>query len=49
MQFGSMPEKQTIDAVFIFRRQQEEYYSIRKGRLVGLEKAFDREPRKVLE
>ena len=26
MQFGSMPERGTIDAVFILRRMQEEYH-----------------------
>ena len=29
MQFGLMPERGTIDAVFIFRRMQEEYHSKR--------------------
>ena len=27
MQFGFMPERGTIDAVFIFRRMQEEYHA----------------------
>ena len=27
MQFGFVPERGTIDAVFILRRLQEEYYS----------------------
>ena len=52
MQFGFMPERGTIDAVFILRRMQEEYHT--KGRklymcFLNLEKAFDRVPRKVLE
>ena len=39
-----MPERGTIDAVFILRRMQEEYYA--KGKklymcFVDLEKAFD--------
>ena len=43
MQFGFMPERGTIDAVFILRRMQEEYHT--KGKklyvcFVGLEKAF---------
>ena len=52
MQFGSMPERETIDAVFILRRLQEKYDA--KGKriymcFVDLEKAFDRVARKVLE
>ena len=52
IQFGFMPERGTIDAVFILRRMQEEYHA--KGKklcicFVDLEKAFDRVPRKVLE
>ena len=52
MQFGFMPERGTIDAVFILRRMQEEYHAKGKNlcmRFVDLEKAFDRVPRKVLE
>ena len=52
MQFGFMPERGTIDAVFILRRMQEEYHAKRKKLcmcFVDLEKAFDRVPRKVLE
>ena len=46
-----MPERGTIDAVFILRRLQEEYHA--KGKklymcFVDLEKVFDRIPRKVL-
>ena len=51
MQFGSMPERGTIDAVFILRKMQEEYHA--KGKklymcFVDLEKAIDRVSRKVL-
>ena len=52
MQFGFMPERGTIDAVFILRRMQETYHAKGKKlcmRFVDLEKAFDRVPRKVLE
>ena len=52
MQFGFLPEKGSIDAVFMLRRLQEEYQA--KARklymcFVDLENAFDRVPRKVLE
>ena len=50
MQFGFMPERGTIDAVFILRRLQEEYHV--KGKVlcfVNLEKAFHRVHRKRLE
>ena len=47
VQFGFMPGKGTIDAVFILRRLQEEYLD--KGEVVDLEKAFDWVPRRVLE
>ena len=50
MQFGSMPDRGTIDAVL--RKLQEVYHT--KGKnlykcFVDLEKAFVRVPRKVLE
>ena len=50
MQFGFMPGKGTIDAVFILRRLQEEYLDKKLYMcFVELEKAFDRVPRRVLE
>ena len=52
MQFGFMPGKGTIDAVFILRRLQEEYLDKENKLymcLTDLKKAFDRVPRKVLE
>ena len=46
-----MPERGTIDAVFILRRMQEEYHA--KGKsctyFVDLEKALNRVTKKVLE
>ena len=52
MQFGFMPERGTIDAVFILRIMQEEYNA--KGKkfymcFVDQKNAFDRVPRKILE
>ena len=52
MQFGFMPDRGTIDAVFILRRMQEDYHAMgKKGCMcfVDLEKAFDRLPRKALD
>ena len=52
MQFGFMPGKGTIDAVFFSRRLQEEYLDKEKKLymcFVDLEKAFDRVTRRVLE
>ena len=52
MQFGFMPGKGTIDAVFILRRLQEEYLDKDKMLYMcfaDLEKAFEWVPRKVLE
>ena len=52
MQFGFMPGKGTIDAVFILRRIQEEYLAKQKKLymcFVDLEKAFDGVPRKLVE
>ena len=51
-QFGFMPGKGSIDAVFMSRRLQEEYLNKEKKLymcFVDLEKAFDRVIRKVLE
>ena len=52
MQFGFMPERGTIDAVFISRRMQEEYHANGKKLcmcFVDPAKAFDRVPRNVME
>ena len=52
MHFGFMPGKDTIDAVFILRRKQEEYLAKQKKLhmcFVDQEKAFNRVPRKVVE
>jgi len=52
MQFGFMPEKGTVDVLFIVRRLKEEYSQKDKKLymwFVDLEKAFDRIPRKVVE
>ena len=52
MQFGFMPGKGTIDAIFIARQIQERYRAKKKDlyfTFVDLEKAFDRVPRKVVE
>ena len=49
MQFGFMPGKVTVDAIFTVRQMQEKYGC--KGKFyfafVDLEKAFDRVPREV--
>ena len=52
MQFGFMPGKGTVDAIFIVRRMQEEYQKKDKKLymcVVDMEKVFDRVPRKVME
>ena len=52
IQFGNMPEKETLDAIFIVRSMQEEYQRKDKNMnisFVDMEKAFDRVPRKVME
>ena len=52
MQFGFMPGRSTVNAIFILRRMQASY--LEKNRklfifFVDLEKTFDRVPRKVIE
>ena len=51
MQFGFMPRKGTVDAMFIVKRMQEEYQ--KKDKLymcfVDIKKAFNRVPRKMTE
>ena len=52
MPFGLMPRKGTVNAIFIVRRMQEKYQKKDKKLymcFVGMEKAFDRVPRKVME
>ena len=51
MQFGFMPGKGTVDAIFIVKRMQEEYKKDKKLHMcfVNMEKAFDRVPRKVAD
>ena len=51
MQFGFMPGKGTIDAIFIMRQVQEKHQAKKKKlyyAFVDLEKAFDRVPREVV-
>jgi len=51
-QFGFMPGKGTMDALFIVRRMQEEFQAKEKRKymcFVDLEKAFDIVPRRVME
>ena len=52
IQFGFMPGKRTVDAIFIVRRMQEEYQKKDKKLymcFVDMEKALDGVPRKVME
>ena len=52
VQFGFMPGKGKVDAIFIVRRMQEEYQKQDKKLymcFVDMEKAFERVPRKVME
>ena len=51
MQFGFMPGRGTIDAIFILRQLQEKYLAKKKTlyfAFVDLEKAFDRVPREIV-
>ena len=49
MQFGFMPGKGTMDAIFIIRQVQEKYLAKKKKLYIDLEKAFDHVPRKVVK
>ena len=52
MQFSFMPERRTIDALFILCRMQKKHQHKRKRMymcFIDLEQAFDRVPRKVME
>ena len=49
MQFGFMPEKGIVDAMFIVKRMQGEDQKKNKKSFVDMKKAFDRVPRKVME
>ena len=52
MQFGFMPGKGTMDAIFIARQLQEKYLDKKKElyfAFVDLEKAFDRVPRDIVK
>ena len=51
IQFGFMPGKGTVDAVFIVRRMQEEYQKDNKLYIsfVDMEKTFDGVPKKVMK
>ena len=51
MQFGFMPGRGTVDAIFILQQLHEKHLAKRKSlffAFVDLEKAFDRVPRSVL-
>ena len=51
MQFGFMPGKGTVDAIFVVRQLQEKHMEKKKDlffAFVDLEKAFDRVPREVV-
>ena len=51
MQFGFMPGKRILDAIFIVRRMQEKYQKEHKLCMcfVDMKKAFDKVSRKVME
>ena len=51
MQFGFVPGKGTVDAIFLVRQLQEKFLEKRKDlffAFVDLEKTFDRVPREVV-
>ena len=51
MQFGFVPGKGTVDAIFMVRQLQEKFLKKRKDlffTFVDLDKAFDRVPREVV-
>ena len=51
MQYGFMPGRRTVDAVFVLRKRREKFRAKNKRLLlifVDLEKAFDRLPREVV-
>ena len=51
MQFGFVPGKGTMDAIFMVRQLQENFLEKRKdlfSAFVDLEKAFDRVPRQIV-
>ena len=47
MQFGFIPGKSTMDAIFIAHQLQESYLDKVYFAFAGLEKAFERVPRAV--
>ena len=52
MQFGFMPGRSTLDAIFILRKMKESYFEKNRKLFIcflDFEKAFDRVPRKVIE
>ena len=52
MQFGFMPGRSTVDAIFIHRKMVKSYLKINRKLyicFVDLERAFDQVPRKVIE
>ena len=52
MQFGFLPGRETIDALFMERRMEEEYTEKDKKLyicFVDLKKAFDRIPKRVMQ
>ena len=52
IQFGFMPGKGTVDAIYIVRRVQESFIEKKKNLFmcfVDLEKVFDQVPRNIIE